>query len=187
LNIIEQHFIKHEEGDPVHCSQQGSKSLNKEGMPVYQLYREQKLPAGMEAVWDFISDPRNLKTITPDYMGFDILSEKLPERIYPGMIITYTVRPVFRVKMNWVTEITHLAEGEYFVDEQRVGPYRMWHHHHRIQPDKEGVLMTDLVTYRPPLGFLGSLANRLIISKRLEEIFRYRQRKLIQIFGDTDR
>jgi ligand-binding SRPBCC domain-containing protein len=155
-------------------------------MPVYQLYREQKLPGDMQAVWDFISDPRNLKLITPEYMGFDILSEQLPERIYPGMIITYTVRPVFRVKMKWVTEITHVVEGQYFVDEQRAGPYRLWHHQHKIQPAKDGVLMTDLVIYGPPLGFLGALANRFMIRRRLEEIFDYRQQKLIEIFGDTD-
>lgn len=156
-------------------------------MPVYQLYREQKLPAMMETVWNFISDPRNLKQITPSYMGFDIVSEDLPAKIYPGMIITYTVRPVFRVSMHWVTEITHVAEGQYFVDEQRVGPYRMWHHQHRIRPAEEGVWMTDLVTYRPPLGMLGALANRWVIARRLEEIFRYRQGKLAEIFGGTNK
>jgi ligand-binding SRPBCC domain-containing protein len=155
-------------------------------MPVYQLYREQKLPGDMQALWDFISDPRNLKLITPEYMGFDILSEQLPERIYPGMIITYTVRPLFRVKMKWVTEISHVVEGQYFVDEQRTGPYRMWHHQHRIQPVKNGVLMKDLVTYGPPFGFLGALVNHLVIKRRLEEIFDYRQQKLIEIFGDTE-
>jgi ligand-binding SRPBCC domain-containing protein len=155
-------------------------------MQIYRLYREQKLPGEMQAVWDFISDPRNLKLITPEYMGFDILSDQLPERIYPGMIITYTVRPVFRVKMKWVTEITHLVEGQYFVDEQRAGPYRMWHHQHKIQPVENGVLMTDLVIYGPPLGFFGALANRFMIRRRLEEIFDYRQRKLVEIFGDTE-
>jgi ligand-binding SRPBCC domain-containing protein len=156
-------------------------------MPVYQIYREQKLPADMKTVWDFISDPRNLKQITPEYMGFDIVTEKLPGKIYPGMILTYTVRPVFRVSMNWVTEITHVADEQYFVDEQRVGPYRLWHHQHSIRPATDGVWMTDLVTYRPPLGFLGALANRLVIRKRLKEIFSYRQSKLIEIFGAKDR
>jgi ligand-binding SRPBCC domain-containing protein len=156
-------------------------------MPVYQLYREQKLPAGMEAAWDFISDPRNLKQITPEYMGFDIVSADLPGKIYPGMIITYTVRPVFGIKWDWVTEITHVADGQYFVDEQRVGPYRMWHHQHRIKPAEDGVWMTDLVTYRPPLGRLGALANELVIAKRLEAIFSYRKRKLVEIFGDSDK
>ncbi len=141
----------------------------------------------MATVWDFISSPANLKLITPDYMGFDITSEQLPERIYPGMIITYKVSPLFGFKMNWVTEITHVSEGQYFVDEQRAGPYRIWHHQHRIQAVKEGVLMTDLVTYSPPMGFMGALANRLLISKKLEEIFDYRKETLIQIFGDPDR
>ena len=153
-------------------------------MAVYQLCKEQVIPADLETVWDFISSPHNLKRITPGYMGFDIISEKLPEKIYPGMIISYTVSPWLGVKMNWVTEITHVLEGQYFVDEQRAGPYRMWHHQHRIQEVQEGVLMTDLVTYRPPLGFLGVLANRLMISKKLEEIFEFRRNTLIQILGD---
>lgn len=156
-------------------------------MAVYQFHKEQNIPANIEAVWDFISSPQNLKQITPDYMGFDITSEQLPERIYPGMIISYTVSPVFKMKMNWVTEITHVLEGQYFVDEQRVGPYSLWHHQHMIRAVPEGVLMTDLVTYKPPMGFLGALANRLLISKKLEEIFEYRRHTLIQIFGDPSR
>jgi ligand-binding SRPBCC domain-containing protein len=153
-------------------------------MAVYQLHKEQIIPADLETVWDFISSPQNLKRITPDYMGFDIISEQGAERIYPGMIISYTVAPLLGIKMNWVTEITHVLEGQYFVDEQRAGPYRMWHHQHRIQALKEGVLMTDLVTYRPPIGFLGALANRLVISKKLEEIFEYRKNTLIHLFGE---
>jgi ligand-binding SRPBCC domain-containing protein len=153
-------------------------------MAVYQLHKEQIIPAEVAAVWDFISSPKNLKRITPDYMGFDIISEQLEERIYPGMIISYTVTPLFGIKMNWVTEITHVLERQYFVDEQRAGPYRMWHHQHRIKAVPDGVLMTDLVTYRPPLGFLGAMANRLVISNKLEEIFEYRRNTLIQIFGD---
>ena len=119
-------------------------------------------------------------------MGFDITSENLPEKVYPGMIIMYKVTPVFRIKMKWVTEITHVVDKQYFVDEQRVGPYKIWHHQHRIHPVEDGVLMTDLVTYKPPLGFIGGLANRVLIKKKLDEIFEFRRKKLIQIFGDTE-
>ena len=155
-------------------------------MAIYQFYREQKIPAEVEAVWDFISSPGNLKHITPPYMGFDITSENLPEKVYPGMIIMYKVTPVFRIKMKWVTEITHVVDKQYFVDEQRVGPYKIWHHQHRIHPVEDGVLMTDLVTYKPPLGFIGGLANRVLIKKKLDEIFEFRRKKLIQIFGDPE-
>ena len=155
-------------------------------MAIYQFYREQKISAEVEAVWDFISSPGNLKHITPPYMGFDITSENLPEKVYPGMIIMYKVTPVFRIKMKWVTEITHVVDKQYFVDEQRVGPYKIWHHQHRIHPVEDGVLMTDLVTYKPPLGFIGGLANRVLIKKKLDEIFEFRRKKLIQIFGDTE-
>jgi ligand-binding SRPBCC domain-containing protein len=152
-------------------------------MAVYQLHTEQKIPAGMEEVWGFISSPRNLKEITPDHMGFDITSEKLPEKMYPGMIITYKVSPLLGIKMTWVTEITHVREGSYFVDEQRVGPYSVWHHEHKIQPIEGGVLMNDIITYKPPLGFLGAIANRILIKKQLDDIFEYRKQALERIFG----
>ncbi len=154
-------------------------------MAVFQLYKEQKIAADVQDIWDFISSPGNLKHITPAYMGFDITSENLSEKMYPGMIIMYTVSPVFGIKMKWVTEITHVVDRQYFVDEQRIGPYKIWHHQHRIQPVKDGILMTDLVTYKPPLGFIGSLANRFLIRKKLDEIFDFRRKKLIEIFGDS--
>ena len=143
-------------------------------MAYYQLKSTQKIPASMEEVWDFISSPKNLKEITPDYMGFDILSDDLAEKMYPGMIIGYKVSPLLGIKTTWVTEITHVRDMEYFVDEQRVGPYTMWHHQHFIEPIEGGVLMRDIVTYRPPFGFLGALMNSLVIRKKLNEIFAYR-------------
>ncbi len=152
-------------------------------MAIYQLYREQRLSADPDKIWDFVSSPENLKYITPDYMGFDITTRHLKERMHAGMIISYTVAPVFGIKMKWVTEITHLVDKTYFVDEQRMGPFKFWHHQHMIRPLDKGVLMTDLVTYRPPFGILGALANRLLIRKRLGKIFEYRMKKLDQIFG----
>jgi len=137
----------------------------------------------MAEVWDFISSPANLKKITPSYMGFDITSGDLPEKMYPGMIISYRVKPLFGIRMNWVTEITHVSEGRYFVDEQRSGPYAMWHHAHFIEPVDGGVLMKDIVSYRPPFGFLGVIANRMLIRRQLKEIFDYRFAALEKKFG----
>jgi len=147
-------------------------------MAFYELKKNQFVPASMGEVWDFISSPANLKEITPDYMGFDIMSKDLPEKMYPGMIISYKVRPLFGIPMTWVTEITHVVEKKYFVDEQRVGPYALWHHQHFIEPYENGVMMTDIVSYKPPMGFLGSLANAMIIRRQLESIFAYREKAL---------
>jgi ligand-binding SRPBCC domain-containing protein len=152
-------------------------------MGFYQLHKTQKIPATIEQVWDFISSPANLKKITPEYMGFNITSKMLSDKMYPGMIISYKVSPVLGIKMTWVTEITHVKEKEYFVDEQRVGPYSMWHHEHKIEAIEGGVLMTDIVSYKPPFGFLGSIANSVLIKKQLKEIFDYRIIAVEKLFG----
>ena len=152
-------------------------------MAFYQLHKTQKIPASLDEVWDFISSPQNLKKITPPHMGFDITSGNLPEKMYPGMIISYKVSPLLGIKMTWVTEITQVREKEFFVDEQRVGPYSVWHHQHHIEPIEGGVLMTDIVSYRPPFGFLGAIANFLFIQKQLKEIFDYRTKAVDEMFG----
>jgi ligand-binding SRPBCC domain-containing protein len=155
-------------------------------MAFYQFYKTQLIPAPIEDVWEFISSPKNLKEITPDYMGFEITSENLSEKMYQGMIISYTVKPLLGIRMIWVTEITHIEEMRYFVDEQRIGPYSMWHHQHFFEPTDDGVLMTDIVSYSPPFGFLGVLAKRILIQKQLNNIFNHRQNKLKNRFpGDN--
>ncbi|MEQ9219885.1 MAG: SRPBCC family protein [Cyclobacteriaceae bacterium] len=154
-------------------------------MATYQFFKEQVLNASMEQLWDFISSPANLKKITPSYMGFDITTKYLPEKMYQGMMISYKVSPVPGFKSNWLTEITHVEPGKYFVDEQRSGPYKIWHHEHKLIPAKKGVLMTDLITYEPPFGILGRVANALLIENKLEEIFAYRRNKLIDLFGEV--
>jgi ligand-binding SRPBCC domain-containing protein len=116
-------------------------------------------------------------------MGFHITSKLLSEKMYPGMIISYEVSPVLGIKMTWVTEITHIKEKEYFVDEQRVGPYSMWHHEHKIEQIEGGVLMTDIISYKPPFGILGSIANSLVIKKQLKEIFDFRVEAVEKMFG----
>lgn len=152
-------------------------------MGFYQLHKTQKVPATIDEVWDFISKPGNLKKITPAYMGFNITSKNGKEKMYPGMIISYKVSPVFGIKMTWVTEITHVKEKEYFVDEQRIGPYSMWHHEHKIEKIDGGVLMTDIISYKPPFGFLGSLANSILIKNQLKEIFDFRKEAVEEMFG----
>lgn len=147
-------------------------------MAFYQFRCSQHINASLDEVWDFISDPSNLKTITPPSMGFEVTSEEKGEKMYPGMIISYFVRPLLGIKMRWVTEITHVKDKEYFVDEQRLGPYTMWHHEHHLTPVADGVLMEDIVSYIPPFGFIGAIANSLIIRSKLEEIFKYRKRIL---------
>ena len=152
-------------------------------MSVYQLEKKQKIPGTIEKIWDFISSPHNLKKISPPYMGFEITSNNLPEKMYPGMIISYKISPLFGIKLTWVTEITHVKEKEFFVDEQRIGPYSMWHHQHKIEPIQNGVLMSDIVTYEPPFGIFGKLSNQLFIKKQLERIFNFRETALENIFG----
>ncbi|WP_299779283.1 SRPBCC family protein [uncultured Formosa sp.] len=152
-------------------------------MGVFQFKRQQLFNQPIETLWEFISNPKNLKTITPDYMGFDIVSEDLPNAMYEGMIINYRVSPVLGIKTTWVTEITHVKDKHYFVDEQRVGPYKIWHHQHFLETTSEGTLMKDIVTYQPPFGFLGNIANSIMIENKLKEIFEYRNTVLNDIFG----
>lgn len=144
---------------------------------VYTLSRRQYIDATPARVWEFVSSPANLSLITPPGMGFDITSP-VENRMYEGMIITYLVRPLARIPFTWVTEITHITEGSYFVDEQRSGPYSMWHHRHFIEPDGKGTVMTDIVTYIPPFGILGRMANALFISRRLKQIFDFREKAM---------
>lgn len=152
-------------------------------MGVYQFKREQQFNQSTEELWNFICDPKNLKRITPAYMGFDITSKTVPDTMYPGLIISYRVSPLLGIKTKWVTEISQVDQGRYFVDEQRIGPYKLWHHQHHLIPNENGTLMVDIVTYSPPLGFLGGLANVLFIKKRLNQIFEFRRIALDQIFN----
>ncbi len=152
-------------------------------MATYQIKEELELATSVDEAWDFISSPENLKEITPDYMGFEINTPGLSDKIYPGLMISYWVRPVGGIKMAWLTEITQVKEPHYFVDEQRSGPYALWHHEHRLSPTEKGVLMTDLITYRLPAGPLGDLAHRIFVKKQLEGIFHYRELVMVKKFG----
>ena len=150
---------------------------------VYRLKTVQNLPISVEKAWNFLSDPRNLKTITPDYMGFKIL-EGAEEKMYAGQIIKYIVNPVLGLPLRWVTEITQVEDQKYFVDEQRFGPYSLWHHKHFIKAIPGGVEMIDIVDYKLPLGMLGRIAHPLFVKRQLNQIFNYRYNKLVELFGE---
>lgn len=149
----------------------------------FQFKREQLLHTDITTLWDFISSPENLKKITPSYMGFDITSDETPKKMYQGMIISYKVSPFLGIKSDWVTEITHVVEKKYFVDEQRLGPYNLWHHQHILIEQENGILMKDIITYAPPFGIIGYVANKLFISSKLKEIFDYRFQILEKYFN----
>jgi len=153
-------------------------------MSTYQLIRTQKLPIDKEALWDFISSPHNLKVITPTYMNFRVLSQQILDTMYPGMIITYKVSPLLNIPLDWCTEITQVEHLRYFVDEQREGPYRFWHHQHHIEAIEGGTLMTDIVSYRLPMGVFGRIAHALFVKKQLEGIFEFRYQKMKSLFGE---
>jgi len=150
---------------------------------IYTLKVSQLLPIGLSEAWDFFSSPKNLEKITPKHMGFKITSGE-PESMYPGQIITYRVAPLPGFKTNWVTEITHVQKGNFFVDEQRFGPYSMWHHEHHFRECEAGVMMVDKVSYKLPFGFLGHIAQVLFVKRQLRKIFEYRVKVLEKMFGE---
>lgn len=152
-------------------------------MKIYRLEKKQFLPISIDKAWDFFSSPVNLKKITPEYMGFEITSDLGNGKMYPGQIITYIVTPVLGIPLNWCTEITHVQDKRYFVDEQRFGPYSLWHHQHWFEQVEGGVLMTDVVHYALPLGFLGRIAHTLFVRSKLNEIFDYREKVVGKFLG----
>lgn len=152
-------------------------------MAVYTISTKQQLPISLADAWDYFSSPDNLKEITPDYMNFKILSNSYSKKMYPGQIITYNVHPVLGIPLYWMTEITHVKENVYFIDEQRFGPYALWHHQHHFKEIAGGVEMTDLVHYKLPLGWLGDIAQWLFVKKQLKGIFDYRFDLLEKKFG----
>ena len=154
-------------------------------MSFYQFKHSQCYNSSVDELWNFISSPKNLKVITPDYMGFDITSKGLPDKMYEGMIFTYKVSPLLGIKTTWVSEITHIKEKQYFIDEQRVGPYNIWHHQHFVESTEKGTLMKDIVSYKPPFGIIGDMVNAPIIRKKLDEIFDYRSKALNELFEES--
>jgi ligand-binding SRPBCC domain-containing protein len=150
----------------------------------YSLHHETFLPTTLDKAWDFFTSPLNLSKITPQEINFTVTSDfKQNAKVYPGMIITYKISPLLGIKMNWMTEITHVKEKEYFVDEQRFGPYALWHHQHHFKEVKGGVIMTDMVNYAIPYGFIGRIANSIFVKKKLRKVFEYRESVIGVVFG----
>ena len=153
-------------------------------MSLHILKTSQKLPIDIKTAWDFLSSPGNLEKITPPGMSFKITSGHTPgDKMYQGMVISYIVKPFPILPLQWVTEITHVNEPNYFVDEQRFGPYSFWHHKHFLKEIEGGVLMEDTVHYKVPLGIIGDMANSLMIKSQLKTIFEFRHEELERIFG----
>jgi ligand-binding SRPBCC domain-containing protein len=152
-------------------------------MKVYELRRTQLIKAPIDEIWAYFSSPANLTALTPAYMKFTITSQNMPPETYPGQIITYKVSPVAGIALFWMTEITQVLKNKLFVDEQRIGPYKIWHHEHHFEQQADGVLMTDIVHYCLPVYFLGQLAHELFIKKQLRDIFDYRHRKIDERFS----
>jgi ligand-binding SRPBCC domain-containing protein len=149
----------------------------------HTIHTIQKIPITIEKAWDFFSNPINLAKITPDNMGFHVISQYHGNSMYAGQIIEYKVKPVLGIPLYWMTEITQVKDKEYFIDEQRFGPYRLWHHQHHFKEIPNGVEMTDIVHYKLPLGFVGKMGNALFVKKQLKEIFDYRFQKVEELFG----
>jgi len=148
---------------------------------MYILRREQFLPTSLEKAWDFLENPYNLNRITPADLHFEITSDA-PEVMYNGLIIEYLITIPIMGRHHWITEIKHIREKHSFVDEQRLGPYRFWYHHHQIEQEDGGVRSYDTVYYQPPYGVAGRLLNKIFIDKTLQRIFDYRQTRLAEIF-----
>jgi ligand-binding SRPBCC domain-containing protein len=150
---------------------------------VFSLKSVQNIPASLEVTWKFFSDPNNLMAITPPFLNLKVTNEVFGHEAYPGQIITYTVRPLLGIPLFWMTEITHVQPMKLFVDEQRKGPYRLWHHQHHFKEIEGGVEMTDIVHYRLPVPLFTSIANDLLVKGKLKNIFSYRFHKVEDLFG----
>ena len=149
----------------------------------HELYREQQLNCDLQTAWDFFSSPMNLSKITPKDMAFTVLSEQKTNKIFEGMIIDYTVSPLFGIPLKWKTRITEVIPNKSFTDFQEKGPYKLWNHHHEFIPNEKGVFMVDKVDYELPFGLLGNLAHALFVKKKLEKIFNYRFHVLENLFN----
>lgn len=148
----------------------------------HRLYREQQLNCNIETAWHFFCSPKNLSKITPKDMRFTVLSD-YSEQIVQGMVIDYTVSPLLNVPLRWRTRITHVEPNKSFIDFQEKGPYKYWNHFHEFIPNKDGVLMKDTVDYELPFGFLGKVAHRLFVKKKLADIFDFRYCVLEKMFN----
>jgi len=153
---------------------------------VYSIKATQQIPVALDIAWDFFSNPANLEEITPADINFNIISQYHGNKMYAGQVIEYKLKPFLGIPFYWMTEITHVADNNFFVDEQRFGPYRLWHHQHHFKAIAGGVEMTDIVHYKLPFWFLGDIAHGLFLKQRLKNIFDYRFKIIAQKFGSWE-
>lgn len=153
-------------------------------MKVHSLKSVQTLNISVHNAWQYFSTPLNLPVITPSWLGFQVVSD-VPDRMYGGLMIEYTVTPLPLFKFKWLTEITHVREPYFFVDEQREGPFKLWHHQHFFEPSGSNCVVTDIVHYIMPFGVIGGAVHGFQVRKRLEEIFRFRRKKLTELFSSA--
>jgi ligand-binding SRPBCC domain-containing protein len=149
----------------------------------YSFTTVQRMPISIDIAWDYFSKPGNLVDITPGDMGFNVISKYHGDSMYAGQVIEYTLKPLLGIPVYWMTEITHVKALEYFVDEQRYGPYSLWHHQHHFKSIEGGVEMTDIVHYKVPFWFIGDIANAIFVQQKLREIFNYRRLAVEKKFG----
>lgn len=152
-------------------------------MKIFKIEAVQIIPVSLDDAWNFFSDPRNLPKITPLWLNLKITSD-LPDEMYEGMIISYKVYPFLRIPSNWVTEITQMKEKNFFIDEQRFGPYKFWHHQHHFKEIDNGVKMTDIVNYALPFDPFSRVLNNILVGKKVKEIFEFRKEVLEKLFSD---
>lgn len=152
-------------------------------MATHFIKTTQKIPADLSTVWKFFSDPSNLRLITPAPLDFKIISEIEEEEMYAGQIVEYTVKPLLGIPVYWMTEITHVEKERYFIDEQKNGPYSMWHHKHHFKSIQGGTEMRDVVHYKVPLKVLGDIINKIIVKDKLKEVFEFRFNIVEERFG----
>ena len=150
---------------------------------VYSLKAVQLIYTDIETAWEFFSNPENLNAITPKTMGFKILGNHHSDKMYAGQLIEYTVKPLLGIPVYWMTEITQVQPKEYFIDEQKFGPYSLWHHQHHFSQVNNAVEMTDIVHYKIPFWFIGDIVNTIIVRKKLKEIFEYRYHMIEEKYG----
>ncbi|NVO20339.1 MAG: SRPBCC family protein [Bacteroidetes bacterium] len=142
------------------------------------------VPGSLSAIWDFFSSPANLGNITPPEMRFQITSPD-QDQMYEGMVISYRVSPMPMMRINWLTEITHIRENIHFIDEQRIGPYNVWHHEHHFKEVDGGVEMKDILIYSVPFGILGRLVDVIMVRNKVKAIFSFREQRIRELFPSS--
>ncbi len=152
-------------------------------MAIYQLYRRQHLNMNLIQAWDFFSSPHNLNAITPDFFHVTMTSN-VPEKIYAGLMVSYRMKAVFGIPMDWLSEVSHCDEPHYFVYQQSIGPFKFWSHEVRLTEESNGIMLEDIMFYAMPFGWLGSLFHRVLIADRLKQIFDTRRDYLQSRFGE---